>query len=439
MSVERAERKGKAVWRVRWRDEHGRARSKVVGRKRDAEAFDAEVVRRKRTGDLDLLTGGKETLAEFAEEWWKLYAVPNLAPRTLRSYAGLWDRHVLPRLGSMRLSAITPEVVQRFRAELEADGVGRTAIHRALVLLQGVLRRAVEWRRIGHNPVKASPEAEGPAASRGAPAVAAHGRATARRRRDTPQARRAGRGAYRLPRLRRPAPQEAQALRWGDVRRRTLLVEKAADGQGGVKTTKTGQARTVRLLAPLAADLAEWRRSLDQPADDALLFPNGSGGVWNDPAWQTWHRDAWTPACRAAGLEGARPYDLRHSFVSLLIHEGRSVVEVARQAGHSATMTLDVYAHVFDEFDIAERVSAEDRIAQARRDVSGLCPPGSTGTRGTAGKLSSFPHPSGEKAAIEPYNPISLPRISFITSSVPPPIGPRRASRTARSMPYSRM
>ncbi len=37
------------------------------------------------------------------------------------------------------------------------------------------------------------------------------------------------------------------------------------------------------------------------------------------------------------------------------------------------------------------------------------------------------------------YNPISLPRISFITSSVPPPIGPRRASRTARSMPYSRM
>ena len=29
--------------------------------------------------------------------------------------------------------------------------------------------------------------------------------------------------------------------------------------------------------------------------------------------------------------------------------------------------------------------------------------------------------------------------ISFITSSVPPPIGPRRASRTARSMPYSRM
>ena len=210
------------------------------------------------------------------------------------------------------------------------------------------------------------------------------------------------------------------------MRERTLLVEKAADGQGGVKSTKTGQARTVRLLAPLADDLAEWRRSLDQ-ADDALLFPNGSGGVWNDPAWQTWHRDAWVPACRAVGLEGARPYDLRHSFVSLLIHEGRSVVEVARQAGHSPTMTLDVYAHVFDEFDIAERTSAEDQIAQARRDVSGLCPP------------SSDEAEEPQETPANPYNPINLPRISFITSSVPPPIGPRRASRTARSMPYSRM
>jgi len=32
-------------------------------------------------------------------------------------------------------------------------------------------------------------------------------------------------------------------------------------------------------------------------------------------------------------------------------------------------VTLDVYAHVFDEFNIAERVSAEDQIAQARRCV----------------------------------------------------------------------
>jgi hypothetical protein len=59
VSLERIERKsgGVGVWRVRWRDEVGREHSKVIGRKADAEAFEAEVVRRKRTGDLDLLRG----------------------------------------------------------------------------------------------------------------------------------------------------------------------------------------------------------------------------------------------------------------------------------------------------------------------------------------------------------------------------------------------
>lgn len=66
MSAERVERKdGSVVWRVRWR-QGGRNRSKVLGRKRDAGAFDAELVRRKRTGELVQLDAGKELLSDFA-------------------------------------------------------------------------------------------------------------------------------------------------------------------------------------------------------------------------------------------------------------------------------------------------------------------------------------------------------------------------------------
>jgi hypothetical protein len=66
MSVERVVRKdGSAVWRVRWR-QAGHHRSKVLGRKRDADAFDAEIVRRTRTGELARLDAGKEPLAESA-------------------------------------------------------------------------------------------------------------------------------------------------------------------------------------------------------------------------------------------------------------------------------------------------------------------------------------------------------------------------------------
>jgi hypothetical protein len=45
-----------------------RERSKVLGTKRDADAFDAEIRRRKRTGKLATMDAGKETLANFAEE-----------------------------------------------------------------------------------------------------------------------------------------------------------------------------------------------------------------------------------------------------------------------------------------------------------------------------------------------------------------------------------
>jgi integrase len=430
VSIERIERKSGAVWRVRWRDELGRERSKVTGRKRDAEALEAEIVRRKRTGELDLLTGGKETLADFGQEWWRLYVVPNLGVRTQQSYAGLWDRHVLPRLGAMRLHSITPEEIERYRAELEATGVGPPTVYRALALLQGVLQRAVEWRRIGQNPVKLvrKPNIRRQRVVRPlSPRNVERLRAAANSRRLYGQRDAALISVLAYAGLR---PQEALGLQWGDVRDRTLLIEKASDGQGALKATKTQHSRTVRILSPLAHDLAEWRLLRGRPRAQELVFPNLQGGVWNDRAWQTWHRDAWRPACKAADLNGVRPYDLRHSFVSLLIHEGRSVIDIARQAGHSPMMTLDVYGHVFDEFDSGERISAEEQIRRAREtepNVSVLCPPNPGERQGT------------QEIPANRYSPSRLPRISFMISSVPPPIGPRRASRTARSIPYSRM
>jgi len=66
------------------------------------------------------------------------------------------------------------------------------------------------------------------------------------------------------------------------------------------------------------------------------------------------------------GLPTGHAYDLRHSFVSLLIHEGQSILEVAPQAGHSSQTCLRDYGHLFDEFDPAKREPAEAVIAAAR-------------------------------------------------------------------------
>jgi hypothetical protein len=98
--------------------------------------------------------------------------------------------------------------------------------------------------------------------------------------------------------------------------------------------------------------------------------------MWTDGHWQTWHRDCWRPLRAALPvLTGARPYDLRQSYVTPLIYEGLPITEIARRAGHSAATCLEVYAQVFDEFDFAERVPAEDAIRRARETaVSAKCP-----------------------------------------------------------------
>ena len=62
----------------------------------------------------------------------------------------------------------------------------------------------------------------------------------------------------------------------------------------------------------------------------------------------------------------ATPYTLRHSFASLLLHEGRSVIYVARQLGHDARLTLTRYGHVMDELEDQPRLEAEHAIRAAR-------------------------------------------------------------------------
>jgi integrase len=72
-------------------------------------------------------------------------------------------------------------------------------------------------------------------------------------------------------------PGEALGLTWDHVRERTILVERSVS-LGEVKETKTGRLRSVRLLAPLASDLTEWRLASGRPTDDALVFPAAAGG-----------------------------------------------------------------------------------------------------------------------------------------------------------------
>jgi integrase len=365
MSVERVSRKSGVAWRVRWRDPGGRNRSRVLGRKEDAVAFEAEVKRRRRTGELSTLDAGRITLDEYVAGRWLHAHAAHLAPKTRRNYATLYDRHISPRVGAHRLNEIDPEVIAGFQADLIRAGARPHAIQKSMILLGGILQRAAETRRIPYNPQRVVRKARLPPAREVRPIPPSEVECI---RWEFPDRDATLVSVLAYAGLR---PVEIRALRWRDVGARTILINSA----------KTDQRRNVRLLSPLADDLQAWRRAADAASDKDYVFPRHDGEAWTANAFGNWRRRSFYPALIRAGLERFRPYDLRHSFASLLLHEGRSVIYVARQLGHGAELTMRTYGHVIEELEEYPRQRAQEAIVAAREKLVVAESPGS-GPRG---------------------------------------------------------
>ena len=128
---------GSTVWRVRWRD-GGRGsaeRSRTFTRKADAQRFEDELRRRRRLGEIGLLVGSQETLDEYVTETWAPTHAVTLAPATAKGYAAVYDQHISPYLGHLKLIEITPEAIARWQADRLAAGAGRVSIFKALTVL----------------------------------------------------------------------------------------------------------------------------------------------------------------------------------------------------------------------------------------------------------------------------------------------------------------
>jgi integrase len=358
MSVHRREgRDGR--YEVRWR-EGGRQRSRSFAKKGDAQAFELDVKRRRQLGPLAAgVLQSRLTLAEFvSDEWWPRYAVPNLKPSTRRRYLEVWGTHLLPRIGDYQLREITPALVEDLCGQFRAAGVGVQTQRKAVMLLQGILRRAVVRGLIPANPVSVVDKPRQPPTRRPQPfepLTVEHIRARLGQRDATLVSVLAYAGL-------RPA--EATSARWDDLGERILHVH----------ASKTERARVVDVLAPLAQDLAEWRLALGRPPTGTLIFPRAGGHEWQLHDWQNWRRRIYQPAATAAGVSGdMRPYRLRSSFVSLLLWEGRSLTYVADQAGHSVATLASHYAGVLRELEDQPRTPATEAIRSAR-DAVGRAP-----------------------------------------------------------------
>ena len=287
---------------------------------------------------------------EFVEEdWWPRYAVPNLAADTRRRYLEIWGTHLLDRIGGYELREVTPLVVEDVRDEMTAAGVGAPTQRKAMMMLRGMLRRAVVHGLIPAYPVQLV------AKPRQAP--------TRTPRPLSPASVEAIRGRLRprdatiisLLAYAGLRPDEMMRAEWSDLAANTIHVQ----------AHKTGRARDVDLLAPLSDDLRAWRLLSGRRA--GLIVGRPTGGEWGREDWANWRSRVYRPAAEGAGVTGdLRPYRLRGRFVSLLLWEGRSLAYAADQAGHSIATLAKHYAGVIRELEEAPRVPAAQAIRDAR-------------------------------------------------------------------------
>jgi integrase len=75
------------------------------------------------------------------------------------------------------------------------------------------------------------------------------------------------------------------------------------------------------------------------------------------------------PACQRAGVK-VDPYELRHTYCSLLAHEGRSPVYIAAAMGHSLIETQSRYSHIIEDARLSPMKPMADPIYEARAELA---------------------------------------------------------------------
>jgi integrase len=131
----------------------------------------------------------------------------------------------------------------------------------------------------------------------------------------------------------------------------------------GAPKTRAGR-RTVGLPRRVVNELGDHLDRYTAPGATAPVFPAPQGGPLRVTAFRN---RVWRPATVAAGLDGLKVHELRHTAVALWIAAGASPKEVAARAGHtSVSFTLDRYGGLFEGHDRELR----DRLDAMYTDAS---------------------------------------------------------------------
>ena len=147
------------AWRIRYRDATGKRILETLGKEPAWNRKRAQTELRRREVDVErdhYTAPDKTTFAAFADRWLTEYLPGRgLKLTTTDSYQQTIRRHLLPAFGHLPLTQLEqePELIDRYITQKIQAGLAPKTVINHLLVLQVMLKRAVRWRLIRHNPV----------------------------------------------------------------------------------------------------------------------------------------------------------------------------------------------------------------------------------------------------------------------------------------------
>ncbi|MEW2299673.1 site-specific integrase [Streptomyces sp. NPDC006655] len=315
---------------------------------------------------------GSITLDDYVTRFWQTGV--RGAPGRVKRIDERLRLHIRPHLGTVPLRDITPAVLRGYIAALEGECAPRYARH-ILTSLSNIFETAIDDKRLVRNPMRAKsvrwPKA--PEDQREAWPLE-----TALRVRDAigPRYRIAAVVALgcglRQGEVFGLSPEDVDFARGAlRIRRQVQLLH----GRLYFALPKGGKTRVVDMPPSVASALAEY--FLAYPAVEVELPWGGpeddrerkkfplilTAKYGNAIRANIFNVEVWKPALAAAGVIPVRNagerwtasrkdgfHVLRHTYASVILEAGESVVTLARWLGHSTpTITLGFYAHFMPE------------------------------------------------------------------------------------------